>query len=172
MIGLKWVFKVKRNTYGSINKFKSRLVAKGYVQEHGIDFDEVFAPVARIETIRLLLGLAAASRWEIHHLDVKTAFLHEELVEEVYVTQPEGFEKKGEEHKVFKLKKALYGLRQAHRAWNKKLDQIVKSLKFIKCTKESSMYCKEEEDKLLIVAIYVDDLFVTGNSLQAIVSEV
>ena len=86
MIGLKWVFKVKRNAYGSINKFKSRLVAKGYVQEHGIDSDEVFAPVARIETVRLLIGLAAASRWEIHHLDVKTTFLHGELVEEVYVT--------------------------------------------------------------------------------------
>ena len=172
MIGLKWIFKINRNADGSINKFKSRFVAKGYVQEQGIDFDEFFALVARIEIIRLLIGLAAACRWEIHHLDVKTAFLHGELVEEVYVNQPEGFEKKGEEHKMFKLKKALYGLRQAPRAWNTKLDQILKSLKFIKCTKESSVYCKEEGDKLLIVAIYVDDLFVTGNSLQAIVSEV
>jgi len=112
--------------------------------------------------------LAAACRWEIHHLDVKTAFLHGELVEEVYVSQPEGFEKKGEEHKVFKLKKALYGLRKAPRTWNTKLDQILKSLKFEKCTKESSVYRKGEGDKLLIVAIYVDDLFVTGNSSQKI----
>ena len=179
MIGLKSIFKIKRNADGSINKFKSRLVAKGYVQEQGIDFDEVFAPVARIETIRLFIGLAAACRWEIHHLDVKTAFLHGELVEEVYVTQPEGFEKKGEEHKVFKLKKARYGLRQAPRAWNTKLDQILKGLKFVKCTKDSSVYRKGEGDKLLIVAIYVDDLFVIGNTTQkisefktAIVSEV
>ena len=87
-------------------------MAKGYVQEHGIDFEEVFAPVARIETIRLLVGLAAANGWEIHHLAVKTTFLHGELTEDVYVSQPKGFEKRGEEHKVFKLRKALYGLRQ------------------------------------------------------------
>ena len=168
LIGLKWVFKVKRNADGSINKFKSRLVAKGYVQEQGIDFDEVFAPVARLETIRLLIALAVAEKWEIHHMDVKTAFLHGELIEEVYVTQPEGFVKKGEEHKVYKLKKALYGLRQAPRAWNTKLNQILKELKFVKCTKESSVYRKEERGDLLIVAIYVDDLFITGNSMKAI----
>ena len=97
VIGLKWIFKIKRNADGSINKYKSRLVAKGYVQEHGIDFEEVFAPVARIETIRLLFGFAAINGWEIHHLDVKTAFLHGELTKDVYVSQPEGFEKKGEE---------------------------------------------------------------------------
>ena len=90
-IGLKWVFKIKRNADGSISKFKSRLVAKGYVQRHGVDYDEVFAPVARIETIRLVIAIAASNGWEIHHLDVKTAFLHGELNEDVYVTQPEGF---------------------------------------------------------------------------------
>lgn len=115
-IGLKWVFKLKRNSDGNINKYKARLVAKGYVQRHGIDFDEVFAPVARIETIRLLVILAAANGWEVHHLDVKTSFLHGELKEVVYVTQPEGFEKKGCKGKVYKLNKALYGLRQAPRA--------------------------------------------------------
>ena len=168
VIGLKWIFKIKRNADGSINKFKARLVAKGYVQEHGIDFEEVFAPVARIESIRLLISLASAKGWELHHLDVKTAFLHGELNEEVYVTQPEGFEKKGEEHKVFKLSKALYGLRQAPRAWNTKLDRVLKSLRFKKCMKESSVYRREEGDKLLIIAIYVDDLFVTGNSTKII----
>ena len=76
VIGLKWIFKIKRNANGSINKHKSRLVVKGYVQEHRIDFEKVFAPVARIEVIRLLFGLAATNGWEIHHLDVKTTFLH------------------------------------------------------------------------------------------------
>lgn len=147
---------------------KQRLVAKGYVQEHGIDFEEVFAPVARLETIRLLVSLASANNWEIHHLDVKTAFLHGELNEEVYVSQPEGFEKEGEEEKVFKLSKALYGLRQAPRAWNTKLDQILKKLRFKRCAKESSVYRREERDELLIIAIYVDDLFVTGNSTKII----
>ena len=110
-IGLKWVFKIKRNADGSISKYKSRLVAKGYVQRHGVDYEEVFAPVARIETIRLVIAIAASKGWEIHHLDVKTEFLHGELKEEVYVGQPEGFEVKGEKDKVYKLRKALYGLR-------------------------------------------------------------
>ena len=124
-IGLKWVFKINRNADGSINKFKARLVANGYVQKHGVDYDEVFAPVARIETIRLIIGLAASKGWKIHHLDVKIVFLHGDLKEEVYVSQPQGFVVKGQENKVYKLKKALYGLRQAPRIWNVKLNQIL-----------------------------------------------
>nr|GEW86292.1 ribonuclease H-like domain, reverse transcriptase, RNA-dependent DNA polymerase [Tanacetum cinerariifolium] len=115
-IGLKWVFKTKKDANGNIIKHKARLVAKGYIQEHGIEFEEVFAPVARMETIRLLLAIVANRKWEVHHLDVKSAFLHGELKEEVYVTQPEGFTKKGNDGKVYRLIKALYGLRQAPRA--------------------------------------------------------
>nr|GFB43452.1 ribonuclease H-like domain, reverse transcriptase, RNA-dependent DNA polymerase [Tanacetum cinerariifolium] len=89
-IGLKWVYKTKRDAEGKIIKYKARLVAKGYVQEQGIDFDEVFAPVSRIETVWLILALAAYHGWQVHHLDVKSAFLHGDLKEEVYVTQPEG----------------------------------------------------------------------------------
>ncbi|GJU16990.1 ribonuclease H-like domain, reverse transcriptase, RNA-dependent DNA polymerase [Tanacetum coccineum] len=95
-IGLKWVFKTKRDAKGEIIKYKARLVAKGYVQEQGIDFDEVFAPVARIETVRLILALAAYHGWQVHHLDVKSAFLHGDLKEEVYVTQPEVSLQQGE----------------------------------------------------------------------------
>lgn len=142
-IGLKWVFKIKRNSDGSINKHKARLVAKGYVQRHGIDFEEFFAPVARLETKRLLVNLAASNGWEVHHLDVKTAFLHGELKEMVYVAQPEGFEEKEREDKVYKLNKALYGLRQAPRTWNNKLNQILCELQFEKCSKEQSVYRKE-----------------------------
>ena len=117
-IGLKWIFKIKRNADGSINKYKERLVANGYVQRHGIDHDEVFAPVAHIETIRVVISLVASNEWEVHHIDVKTAFLHGDLKEDVYVSQPEGFVITGQEVKLYKLKKALYGLRQAPRAWN------------------------------------------------------
>lgn len=166
-IGLKWVFKLKRNADGSINKYKARLVAK-YVQEYGIDFDEVFAPVEHIETIRLLISLAASRGWEIHHLDVKTAFLHGELKENVYVTQPEGFVVKGSEGKFYKLKKALYGLQHAPRAWNNKLNQILKELQFVKCAKEPSVYRREANGGLLLLAIYVDDMFVTGTSIDMI----
>ena len=167
-IGLKWVFKIKRNSDGSINKFKARLVAKGYVQRHGVDFDEVFAPVARIETIRFIIALAASNGWEVHHLDVKTAFLHGELKETVYVTQPEGFTVKGSENKIYKLNKALYGLRQAPRAWNNKLNKILKELDFVKCSKEPSLYRKQEGVHFLLVAVYVDDLLVTGSNLRMI----
>lgn len=167
-IGLKWVFKLKRNSDGSINKYKARLVAKGYVQQYRVDFEEVFAPVARIETIRLLINLAASHGWEIHHLDVKTAFLHGELKEKVYVAQPEGFEVKGSEEKVYKLNKALYGLRQAPRAWNNKLNRILMELQFKKCSKEPSVYRKEVGEHLLVIGVYVDDLFVTGTNLDVI----
>nr|GEY53200.1 zinc finger, CCHC-type [Tanacetum cinerariifolium] len=108
-IGLKWFYKAKRDAKGKIIKYKARLVAKGYVQEQGIDFDEVFALVARIETVRLMLALAAYHGWQVHHLDVKSAFLHRDLKKEVYVTQPEGFIQQGNSGKVYKLTKALYG---------------------------------------------------------------
>lgn len=90
-IGLKWVYKLKRDPNGNVLKHKARLVAKGYVQKQGIDFEDVFAPVARLETVRILLALAGINGWHVHHLDVKSAFLHGKLEEEVYVTQPEGF---------------------------------------------------------------------------------
>ncbi|KAJ9566346.1 LOW QUALITY PROTEIN: hypothetical protein OSB04_002312 [Centaurea solstitialis] len=164
IIGLKWVFKVKRDANGSISKYKARLVTKGYLQQPGIDFDEVFAPVARIETVRILIALAASKGWELHHLDVKSAFLHGELQEQVYVHQPEGFVKKGHEDSVYKLVKALYGLRQAPRTWNMKLDRILKDMKFQRCTQEQAVYRRSIGADFIIVGVYVDDLVVTGTS--------
>lgn len=116
IIGLKWVFKVKRDLDGSIVKYKARLVAKGYAQKEGVDYEEVFTSVARMETVKVLLALAAHGNWEIYHMDVKSAFLNGALLEEVYVKQPPGFINKECAGKVFKLNKALYGLKQAPRA--------------------------------------------------------
>jgi hypothetical protein len=135
-IGLKWVYKLKHDERGDIVKYKARLVAKGYVQRHGVDFDEVIAPVARMESVRVILILAAHLNWSVHHMDVKSAFLNGDLEEEVYVCQPPGFVKKGEEQKVLRLHKALYGLKQAPRAWNSKLDTVLNDLGFIKCKVE------------------------------------
>jgi hypothetical protein len=104
------VYKTKRDAAGEVVKHKARLVAKGYVQQAGVDFDEVFAPVARIESVRLLLALAAQEGWPVHHMDVKSAFLNGELNEEVYVRQPPGFVVAGKENMVLRLDKALYGL--------------------------------------------------------------
>jgi hypothetical protein len=109
-IGLKWVYKLKKDSNGDVVKRKARLVAKGYVQRQGVDFEEVFAPVARMESVRVMIALAAHHGWPVHHMDVKTAFLNGELLEEVYVEQPPGFVVDGEESKVMRLQKALYGL--------------------------------------------------------------
>ena len=121
-IGVKWVFKTKHNTNGEIEKHKARLVVKGYKQKAGIDYQEVFAPVARLETIRLVLALAAQNNWIVHQMDVKSAFLNGILQEEVYIDQPPCFIKKGEENKVCRLKRALYGLKQTPRAWYSRIN--------------------------------------------------
>ncbi|WVZ71837.1 hypothetical protein U9M48_020372 [Paspalum notatum var. saurae] len=161
-IGLKWVFKTKKDTTGIIIKHKARLVAKGYVQRQGIDYEEVFTPVARIESVRLLLALAVSKGWPVHHMDVKSAFLNGELREQVYVAQLPGFVVAGEEQKVMRLIKALYGLRQAPRAWYAKLDASLASLGLQHSSSEHAVYTRGEGAHRLIVGVYVDDLIITG----------
>jgi len=166
-ISLKWVFKVKKDPEGNVVKHKACLVPKGYAQRQGIDFDEVYAPVARIETVRVLLALAAHGGWEVHHMDVKSAFLNGELTETVYVQQPLGF-MIGDSDKVLRLKKALYGLRQAPRAWNAKLDKEMIALGFERSKLEHAVYRTNSGESFLIVGVYVDDLIISGPSVQDI----
>jgi hypothetical protein len=167
-IGLKWVFKVKKDPAGNIVKHKARLVAKGYAQIQGVDYDEVFAPVARLETVRVLIALAAQRDWEIHHMDVKSAFLNGELIEEVYVNQPPGFTSSYTVKRVLKLKKALYGLKQAPRAWNARLDMELTKLGFRRSTEEHAVYRKGIGGSLLLVGVYVDDLIICGPNTRDI----
>jgi hypothetical protein len=108
-IGLKWVFKMKKDATSAVIKHKARLIAKGYVQREGVDFDEVFAPVARLDSVRLMAAVAAREKWQLHHLDVKSAFLNGDLEEKVYVSQPPGFERNGKEWKVHRLHKRCTG---------------------------------------------------------------
>jgi hypothetical protein len=147
---------------------KARLVAKGYVQRQGIDYEEVFTPVACMEAVRLLLTVVAWERWQVHHMDVKTTFLNGELQEEVFVDQPPSFIRQGHEHKVLRLHKALYGLYQTPRAWNKKLDEKLGVLGFMRCESEHAFYCRGARNNRLIVGVYVDDLIITGPSIQRI----
>ena len=124
----KWVFKVKRQSDGSIERYKARLVARGFSQQPGIDYNETFAPVAKFQSIRLILALASMHDLELHQMDVKTAFLYGLLHEQVFMEQPEGFEQG--KNMVWKLDKSLYGLKQAPRAWYRELDTSLKSLGF------------------------------------------
>jgi hypothetical protein len=128
----------------------------------------VFSPVARLEAISLLLALAAEEGWQVHLMDVKTTFLNGDLQEEVFVQQPPGFIHSGQDHKVLKLHKALYGLHQAPRAWNLKLDEKLGMLGFVKCTADHAIYYRGGKGEMLIVGVYVDDLLIIGTSTKSI----
>ena len=127
VVGNRWVFKVKHKADGSIDRFKARLVAQGFTQTQGVDYGEVFSPVARLAAIRSLLALANAHNWEIHQMDVNTAFLNGKLDYEVYMEQPEGFVDPDKPDYVCKLSKSLYGLKQSARCWNSTLDTYLKA---------------------------------------------
>jgi len=167
-IGVKWVYKNKSNAEGKIDRHKARLVVKGYKQQQGKDYDETFAPVTRMETVRTMLSIAAQHKWKIYHMDVKSAFLNGVLKEEVYVEQPLGYEVDGQEHKVCKLKKALSGLKQAPRTWYNRIDAYLIENGFDKCDGEPTLYIKENDGKILIFVLYVDDLIFTSNDASLI----
>ena len=163
-IGVKWIFKTKFKENGEIDKFKARLVTKGCAQQYGLDYTEVFASIVRLDIIRIILAIATQYGWIVFHLDVKNAFLHGELKEDIYVQQPTGFVKKEEEDKVYKLKKALYGLKQAPRTWYNKIEAYFVCNGFDKCLYEHTLFTKSNEGgKILIVSLYVNDLIYTRN---------
>ncbi|KAK4387925.1 Retrovirus-related Pol polyprotein from transposon RE2 [Sesamum angolense] len=168
VIGLKWIYKTKLNADGSIQKHKARLVAKGYSQLPGIDYTETFAPVARLDTIRALIAIAANKKWKIYQMDVKSAFLNGYIDEEIYVEQPQGFIAKGSEEKGLRLKKALYGLKQAPRAWYNRIDKYFMDRGFRRSLSEPTLYIKSQGNDTLIVSLYVDDLIYTGNNEKMI----
>eukprot|EP00252_Welwitschia_mirabilis_P022462 TRINITY_DN607_c0_g1_i3.p1 TRINITY_DN607_c0_g1~~TRINITY_DN607_c0_g1_i3.p1 ORF type:complete len:1070 (-),score=207.18 TRINITY_DN607_c0_g1_i3:857-3973(-) len=163
IIGTKWIYRTKYNPDDTINKYKARLVVKGYVQEAGIDYGETFAPVARLESVRAFLAFTAKMKMTVWQMDVKSAFLNGHLDEEVYISQPEGFVVSGKESYVYLLKKALYGLKQAPRAWFSRLDHYLKQQGYVKCSSDNTLYKKEANGKRLFVLIYVDDIIFAGN---------
>jgi len=168
VIGVKWVFKTKLNVDCSINKYKARLLVKGYAQSFGVDYFDTFAPVARQDIIRMLLAIAAQKGWKIYQLDVKSAFLNGFLEEEIFVEQPKGFFAKGHEDKVYLLKKTLYGLKQAPRAWYNRIDEFLSKLGFAKSLSESTLYIKGNQANSIVIYLYVDDLLVIGSNVELI----
>ncbi|WJX83726.1 hypothetical protein P8452_66368 [Trifolium repens] len=164
VIGTKWVYKNKSDENGTVTRNKARLVAQGYTQIEGLDFDETFAPVARLESIRLLLGVACILKFKSYQMDVKSAFLNGYLQEEVYVEQPKGFVNPEHPNYVYKLKKALYGLKQAPRAWYERLTQFLEEQGYRKGGSDKTLFVKEERGKFIIAQIYVDDIVFDGMS--------
>ncbi|GJX83245.1 retrovirus-related pol polyprotein from transposon TNT 1-94 [Tanacetum coccineum] len=164
VISFKWIYKVKLDELGGILKNKARLVARGYRQEEGIDFEESFAPVARLEAIRIFLAFAAHMNMVIYQMDVKTAFLNGNLREEVYVSQPDGFVDPDKPNYVYKLKKALYGLKQAPRAWYDMLSSFLISNDFSKGSVDPTLFIRREGNELILVQIYVDDIIFAAST--------
>ncbi|GKB26415.1 retrovirus-related pol polyprotein from transposon TNT 1-94 [Tanacetum coccineum] len=158
IITLKWIFKVKSDELGGALKNKARLVARGYHQEKGVEFEESFAPVARLEAIRIFIAYVTHKNMTVYQMDVKTVFLNGILRKEVYVSQPDGFVDQDNPNHVYKLKKALYGLKQAPRAWYDLLSSFLLSQKFSKGTVDPTLFTQKEGKDILLVQICVDDI--------------
>jgi hypothetical protein len=167
-VGSKWLFKKKFNAEGKVEKYKARLVEKGYSQVEGIDFGEIFSPVAKLTSIRFLLYIAAAFDLEVEQMDVKTTFLHEDLEEEIYMKQLEGFVVKGKKELVRKLKKSLYGLKQSPRMWYQKFDTYILGLGFVRSRDDHCVHSKQASNHFIYVVLYVDDMLLIGNNMDVI----
>ncbi|KAJ9544362.1 hypothetical protein OSB04_024069 [Centaurea solstitialis] len=166
VIDTKWIFKNKKDANNIIVRNKARLVAKGYRQQEGIDYDETFAPVARLEAIRMFLAYAAYKDFTVFQMDVKTAFLYGHLKEEVYVAQPEGFVNKEHPDYIYVLDKALYGLKQAPRAWYEELSKHLLSKGFKKGSVDSTLFLMKEGEHIVVIQIYVDDIIFGSTSRE------
>jgi hypothetical protein len=168
LVGCKWVFKKKLRPDGTVDKYRARLVAKGYTQKEGEDFFDTYSPVAKLTTIRVLLSLATSHGILVHQMDVKTTFLNGELEEEIYMTQPDGFVVKGQEDMVCKLQKSLYDLKQGPKKWHEKFDLTLISAGFSVNEVDRCVYYHHGGGHKVILCLYVDDILIFGTSLDVI----
>lgn len=164
VINSMWLYKHKYGADGEHKRHKSRLVANGKTQEEGVDYDETFSPVVKPATRRAVLDVALNRGWEVKQLDVKNAFLHGTISEDIYMHQPPGFVDKKHPHYVCKLEKALYGLKQAPRAWNARFSQYLLKLGFVTTRSDASLFAYAHNGELAYLLLYVDDIILTGSS--------
>ncbi|GKE49989.1 retrovirus-related pol polyprotein from transposon TNT 1-94 [Tanacetum coccineum] len=166
LINLKWIFKVKLDKFGGVLKNKTQLVAKGYLQEEGIDFEASFAPVAQIEAIKIFIANATHKNMIVYQMDVKTEFLDGMLREEVYISHPKGFVDQDRPNYVYRLKKALYGLKHAPRAWYDLLSKFLLSQNFLKGDVDPTLFTRKKGNDILLVQIYVDDIIFASTNTE------
>ena len=166
-MGCKWVFSIKHKADGSIERYKARLVAKGYTQTYGIDYQETFSPVAKLNTVRVLLSVAANLDWPLHQFDVKNAFLHGDLKEEVYMDIPPGY-MSSSTGIVCRLQRALYGLKQSPRAWFGRFSMAMRKYGFQQSNSDHTLFLKRRQGKITALIIYVDDMIITGDDSEEI----
>ncbi|KAG7556870.1 Retrotransposon gag domain [Arabidopsis suecica] len=159
----KWVFTIKYKSNGDIECYKARPVARGFTQTYGEDYLDTFAPVAKLHTVRVVLSLATNLEWELWQMDVKNAFLQGELEEEVYMKPPPGLEDHNAPGKVFKLKKAIYGLKQSPRAWYHKLSTTLLKRGFKKSEADNTLFTLPSKEGIVVILVYVDDIIISGN---------
>uniref|UniRef100_T1JFF8 Integrase catalytic domain-containing protein n=1 Tax=Strigamia maritima TaxID=126957 RepID=T1JFF8_STRMM len=165
-IGCKWVYRIKLNLDGSISKYKARLVAIGYTQSYGEDYDKTFAPVMKLESLRVLLAIAAKRKLALKQYDVETAYLYGQLDEVIHMEQPKGYQR--DANKICLLQKSLYGLKQSGRCWNKKLDAALKQVGLKRLKSDPCIYLYEKGENVLILGAFVDDIIVAGSSEELI----
>ena len=165
-MGCKWVYKTKRDSKGNVERFKARLVAKGFTQREGIDYNETFSPVSTKDSFRIIMALVAHYDMELHQMDVKTAFLNGDLHETSYMAQPEGFAMEGKEHLGCRLKKSIYGLKQASRQWYLKFDEIIRKFDFKENERDNCIYVKFRGSKFIFLVLYVDDILLASSDMN------
>lgn len=164
IISCKWVFRIKEHADGSVDKYKARLVARGFTQQHGIDYFETFSPVVKMSTVRLVLSIAISRQWDIRQLDISNAFLHGVLNEDVYMHQPPGFQDPSKPGFVCKLHKAIYGLKQSPRAWYSRLSDCLCQLGFVPSVADTSLFTFHQGAVIMYLLVYVDDIIIVSSS--------
>jgi hypothetical protein len=157
-----------KKSKGEVERYKARLVARGYSQTYGIDYDETFAPVANMNTVRILVSCATNFGWPLHQLDVKNTFLHGDLQEEVYMELPPGFGTSETTGKVCKLRKSIYGLKHSPRAWFDRFRKAICSMGYSQCNGDHTLFYRHSKQCITILAIYVDDIIITGDDVEEI----
>ena len=169
-IGCRWVFTVKVNPDGSIARLTTRLVAKGYAQTYGVDYFDTFSPIAKLISIRQFISLVATLGWDLYQLDIKNAFLHWDLEEEVYMEQPLWFVAQGEISRVCRFRKLLYGLKQSPHVWFGIFSEVIEKFGMWKSKSDNSVFYRNSQVGIILLVVYVDDIIIIGDDMEGVSS--